>query len=155
MSPDGTEVRLCYRRADGTYSIQLAGATQPGGTWREHGPVVQAEGDLRATETTDAKVIAGVTLLIVMEQYHRPGRGIRTVFYAAEDGRNFRPCRPDCFEDVVTIKHGRGMGSHLTLHQDETGRIRRLGVTRVLDAAGHYSRCLFDADFRWFATLRP
>lgn len=151
VSSDGAEVRLYYRRAAGKYSIDLASAQQPAGPWLQHGAVVQAEGDLRATETTDARVVDGVTLLVVMEQYHSPGRGIRTVLYAADDGRNFRRCRPDCFEDVVTIHHGRSMGSHLTFHQDDAGAIRRFGVTRVLDSAGHYSRCLFQAEFRWQA----
>ncbi|MBT3380675.1 MAG: family 43 glycosylhydrolase [Lentisphaerae bacterium] len=149
VSPGKDEVRLYFRRATGTYSIDLATTRRPRGPWEQHGPVVEAHGDLRATESTDAKVIDGVTLLAVMEQYHSPGKGIRTVLYAARDGRAFIPCNPDCFEDVVTIRHGHRMGSHLTFHQDDTGKIKRLGVTRVLDANGHYSRCLFDTTFAW------
>lgn len=148
VGPHGDEVRLYYRRATGPYAIELATASEPAGPWQSHGSVRRSEGDLRALESTDAKVIDGITLLAVMEQYHSAGRGIRTVLYRSQDGRSFRACQPDCFEDAVTIRHGQGMGSHLTLHQNEAGQVVRLGVTRRLDAAGHYSRCLYPATFK-------
>ena len=130
---------LYYRhtRADG-YAICLATATTAAGPWELHGPVIRAGGDVRAVETTDACVVGGCILLAVMEHSHT--RGLRTALYGSRDGTTFSRLLPRYLEDVLRIPIGTSMGSHATFHVAEDGKVPALSLTRVMGAAGHYTR---------------
>jgi len=146
VSPEGDELRLYYRhaRSDG-YKICLASAEDPESPWHLEGAVLHCAGDVRAMETTEAKVFGSTTLVLVMEQFHEKP-GIKTGAWLSDDGRRFERSPHRYVESDLDITYGRPMGSHLTLYQDEAGVVEKVSLTRVIDDAGHYTQCVFDVE---------